>query len=321
MRCKSPVFLKNGLVVPCGKCLLCLSAKRDEWSVRVQLHSAAYVTKPFFVTLTYDNDHLVYADEPTLVKSDFQYFIKRLKDRYDLYNTDFSFFGCGEYGDALDRPHCHLILFGFPQLEEAYDEDWIKANRLIRDVWKNGNVDIGVAEYSGMHYVTKYVLKYVENNDYSEKQRPFIVYSNGLGLPWLQTDEAKLLKSRLDLFKLRNAPIPEFRFYDDPRDTLQSFRDAYSELLKFFPLLQVTLPSGRKAPLPRYLKKKLIGSFEHFKDNPLWIMHYVKQVIQSTDYILTNQDYDRESLQSYQAQVIEFAERRILNRLIQKHHL
>lgn len=281
----------------------------------------AYDAKPFFVTLTYDNDHLVYGDEPTLVKSDLQNFIKRLKDRYDLYNSDFAFFGCGEYGDLLDRPHAHLLLFGFPALEKAYEEDWLKANKIIRDVWKNGNVDVGVAEYSGMHYVTKYVLKYVDFNDYSEKQRPFIVYSNGIGLPWLQTDEARLLRSRLDMFKLRNVRIPELRMYDDPKQTLQCFRDAYSELLKYFPLLQVTLPSGRRVPLPRYLKKKLVGSFDCFQDNPLWIMNHIKQVIQSTDYILQMGDYDRESLQTYQSQVIEFAERKILNRLIQNHHV
>lgn len=63
MQCESPVRItKNlnpsefpdGLLVPCGKCLLCKIHKRKEWSMRM-LHELSYYDDSIFITLTYND--------------------------------------------------------------------------------------------------------------------------------------------------------------------------------------------------------------------------------------------------------------------------
>lgn len=319
MKCENPVQLKNGLVVPCGRCMLCKSARRDDWSVRLQLHTLAFDRMPYFITLTYDNEHLNYASfNPTLCKSDLQLFIKRVKDRFNLYNTTFSYFGCGEYGDKLHRPHCHILLFGFDELDEVYNRSWLGAHDLIADIWKNGHVDIGVAEWSGIHYVTKYVLKLDDEEDDPDIQKPFIVFSQGLGTPWLNTTEGKLMKSRVNIVKVRNvlATLPEL-----DTSSLTSLRDTAQDCITYLRDngvhdLYVMLPSGKKAQLPRYIRRKLFGSFEVLNDNPWMYINHLRQLIASCDYILQHGQYDMENETTYGSQVIEFAKRKIQQRLI-----
>lgn len=324
MLCESPVQLGNGLVVPCGKCLLCLSAKRDDWSTRLQLHSVAYDSMPFFVTLTYETENLKYGDDrPTLCKSDIQLFIKRLKDRYSLYNTDFAYFGCGEYGSkdnssvGIARPHYHLLLFGFNKLQEIYERSAKLANELIADIWKLGFVDVGVAEWSGIHYVTKYVLKYDDQDNYDGIEKPFIVFSQGLGLPWLKTRQGLYYRSRIDVNKIRqaykNLPVLDTSSIEALHS---SCREALNYLQKFMPPMHVELPSGRTAALPRFIRRKLYGSFEHFKDNPYWLHRSLVTLYNSCDYILNRGEYDQNSDDNYSTQVMKFAKYRIVKRLI-----
>lgn len=316
MLCESPIQLKSGIVVPCGKCLLCLSHRRDEWSVRLQLHSIKYDKKPFFITFTYDSAHLTYgADEPTLVKKDFQLFVKRLKDKFDLYNTDFAFFAAGEYGDSLERPHFHAIMFGLDFLYPIFDCSWKKANDVIKDVWQNGFVYVGIAETSGIHYTSKYVLKYA-NGNFDGVQKPFILASHGIGLPWLDSPEGRYFRSRLDLFKLRAVQVP---YLDTSSfDALRSSAyDGVKEMERYYPKFQCTLDSGFKAPLPSYLKRKLIGSFECFTDNPFWLFESFKNIVNSCDYVSKYADLDCQTIRCHQQQVVNFAIRKIKNRLIQ----
>lgn len=323
MKCDKPIQLKSGLVVPCGKCVLCLSHRRDEWSARLQLHTECYDTMPFFVTLTYDPEYVVYADGGyTLVKDHVRLFIKRLKDKFNLYNTDFAYFGCGEYGDkgdpALDRPHYHVLFFGFPRLEEAYKRGGFAADDFIYNEWKLGFAQVGRAEWSGIHYVTKYVLKYLDD-DYQGKEKPFIFYTRGIGNKWFESPECKYLKKRILEFQKSYFNFNDVALdYSSPEALRDSCRDSLVRIDKHFPRLVCTLPQGNKVPLPRYYRKKLIGSFEHFQDNPFWIREFVKEIYDSTNYSLEHMDYDREAQVSYQRQIIEFAKNRIYRRLILK---
>lgn len=317
MKCLNPVQLKSGLVVPCGKCLLCLSARRDEWSIRLQLHSLSYDSMPFFVTLTYNNENLVYGDNaPTLVRSDLSGFIKRLKDRYKLYNTNFSYFGCGEYGDQFDRPHCHILLFGFDELEKVYNRNWLQANKMIRDCWKRGNVDVGVAEYSGIHYVTKYVLKY-DTETHEGIQRPFIVYSQGIGKNWFNSREGRYIKSRIDVNKFRQkTKFAPFLDFSDMASLARTANDALSYYRRFMPDLSVTLPNGRKVTLPRYFRRKLFGSVEHFKDNPFWIVDTTRELRDMARYCIDHSVYDIGADCPYSALVNKMQDYKIRKRLI-----
>lgn len=335
MICENPIQLKSGLVVPCGKCVLCLSKRRDEWSARLQLHTMSYDSMPFFVTLTYRPEEVVTGDSGyTLVPDHVRRFIKRIKDKYDLYNSDFAYFGCGEYGDkgdpALDRPHYHLILFGFPQLEEAYQRGVVAANKLLSDNWVRidshtgiryplGFVDVGRAEWSGIHYVTKYVLKFIDE-DYIGKQKPFVLFTRGIGKNWFKSAECSYIKRRLEEFVDRYKFIdPGVELdYSSPTALRDSAYDCMQELSSVVPKLVVTLPQGNRIAMPRYYRKKLIGSFEHFMDNPFWIYNLYSQLHEAASYLVDHGDYDRESDQTYFSQIVEFAKNRINQRLILK---
>lgn len=322
MNCLNPLQLRSGLVVPCGKCLLCLSSRRDEWSIRLQLHTLSYDNMPFFCTFTYDPSELVYGDNrPTLVRSHVTGFIKRLKDRYDLYNSKFSYFGCGEYGDKLARPHAHILFFGFDELQKTYQRSWLDAHKMLRDVWKHGNVDVGVAEYSGIHYVTKYVLKY-DSEDYQGIERPFIVYSQGIGKNWFSSREAKYLKSRIDVAQFRRVAkaAPELDF-TDLRSLSRTANDTLLFLQRYLPNLSVSLPNGNRVALPRYFRRKLFGSFEHFKDNPFWIVDHVRTLRDMADYLISHGEYDITADCPYSALISKMKDYKIRKRLLIKSQL
>lgn len=292
IKCEHPIQLRSGLVVPCGHCLLCLSKRRDEWSHRLQLHSYGYDKMPLFVTLTYDDEHLKFGNSSTLYPRDLRLFIKRIKENFKLYDTDFTYFGCGEYGDErfTHRPHYHILFFGFDELSDLFDRDWLGAHQLLRSQWIQGNVDIGRAQWSGVHYVTKYVLKY-DDEQYID-QSPFLVASHGIGLPWLKTPEAVFLKSRLEhLFRSKPA-LPLLSLDSGYSDFIASCRLARNEIMAYYPRLVAHTPQGVEVPLPRYIRDKLIGHFELFKDNPYWFLDLLNKEIDSYEYCQNNLQYD-----------------------------
>jgi len=55
-RCKRP-FLKNGIPCPCGRCSACRSNRASGWGFRIALE-AERLGSAFFITLTYDNEHV-----------------------------------------------------------------------------------------------------------------------------------------------------------------------------------------------------------------------------------------------------------------------
>lgn len=275
-------------------------------------------TLPFFGTFTYDDAHMTYgADSGTLVKRDFQLFIKRLKDRFQLYNSDFGFFAAGEYGDSFDRPHMHAILYGMPRLKKMYDRGFDYLNSEIAKVWQNGFVYLGPAEIGGIHYTAKYVLKYATDK-YDGKQKPFMLASKGLGAPWLQSSEAKYIRYRITHVPyLENIPC-----YDDSVESIISnANENINYLRKYLPDMKCTLVDGRRVPLPDYLKYKLLGHFEDRFDNPYFWLNYYRSIKEALEYTVANVDYDLESRSTMQSQIVDFAKRKIKQRLILNNQL
>lgn len=109
------------LKLPCGQCAGCRMQRSREWANRCMME-LQYHKSSYFVTLTYDNDHVPrsFVTDPdtgealqehfTLCKRDFQLFMKRLRKRFS--DQTIRFYMAGEYGSETFRPHYHAILFG-----------------------------------------------------------------------------------------------------------------------------------------------------------------------------------------------------------------
>ena len=95
-------YSKESMTVPCGKCIGCKLDKARSWAIRC-VHEASLYEDNAFITLTYDDSHL----PPTgsLVKADFQNFMKRL--RFHFGGNNIRFYQCGEYGDKNLRTAAH----------------------------------------------------------------------------------------------------------------------------------------------------------------------------------------------------------------------
>lgn len=106
--------------LPCNTCLGCRLKYAQQWAARC-MYEAQYHDQSWFVTLTYNDDHVPksYFDHPetgdkmpslTLDRRDIQLFLKRL--RLAKSGDTIRYYGCGEYGPTTWRPHYHIILFG-----------------------------------------------------------------------------------------------------------------------------------------------------------------------------------------------------------------
>lgn len=158
MQCLEPISIRNPkgksaadrITVPCGKCAACLQNRRGEWTTRLKIELED-ATSAFFLTLTYNEEHLTYGyGAPTLVKSDLQKFLKRL--RKSIQPHKIRYYAVGEYGTCTLRPHYHIILFNLPV--DKIDN--------VRQAWSDkqgqeiGHIDAGSVTGGSIHYVTKY---------------------------------------------------------------------------------------------------------------------------------------------------------------------
>lgn len=98
---------ENLIKLPCGNCIGCREDRAKTWAIRC-VHEASLYEKNCFITLTFNDEHL--NPKSTLVKKDFQLFIKRLRKKY---GAGIRYYHCGEYGSQLGRPHHHACLFNF----------------------------------------------------------------------------------------------------------------------------------------------------------------------------------------------------------------
>lgn len=167
MQCGTPIeIFPNGerKLVPCGKCIPCLSIKRNDWILRLrQEHKAS--KGALFITLTYDWKH--YPKDGKLEKRALQLFMKRLRKKS---NSRLRYFAVGEYGTKNGRPHYHLLLFNV--------ED-ISRNKL-ENAWGKGIVHVGQVTEASIAYCTKYVVQPKHDDQFTLMSRGY-----GLGLNYL----------------------------------------------------------------------------------------------------------------------------------------
>lgn len=144
------------LLIPCGKCVECLTKRSSEWAIRCK-HEISTHKENCFLTLTYDESQL-----PSILicKEYFQRFMKRLRKHT---KKPIRYIVSHEYGSENKRPHHHAIIFGWsPKNQKLLSLN--KGNPLFRSdelekLWTHGYSSIGEANEKTAYYIASYALK------------------------------------------------------------------------------------------------------------------------------------------------------------------
>jgi len=144
------------ITLPCGQCRFCRLEHSRQMALRC-LHESSLYEKNCFLTLTYNNQSLPRGG--TLDYNAPVLFMKRLRDRY---GPSIRSFGCAEYGELLQRPHYHILIFN----HDFSDKDLIKGGKYplfrsseLEKLWPFGHSSIGEVNFETAAYVARYVCK------------------------------------------------------------------------------------------------------------------------------------------------------------------
>ncbi len=178
--------------VPCGHCPSCQRLQQQEWFFRsfIEYQQIKKIGGTcYFVTLTYDDEHLPHLTLPsgkvvpsfngTHVKN----FIKYLRiwlRRHDYPSHGIRYLICSEFGDVYQRPHLHALLY-FPyrlnywtnkipekdrsiQNPDGTFHRYTPLERALVSTWQHGFVmrsKLGweILDIRGIRYSSKYVVK------------------------------------------------------------------------------------------------------------------------------------------------------------------
>jgi hypothetical protein len=135
------------------------------------MHEAQLWEKNCFITLTYE-------DPPpwnSLVHSDFQKFMKRLRkrfkgdkefidDRTGKGSYPIRFYMAGEYGSVRGRPHYHACIFNFAFedlkfLRRTNSGSDLYRSAQLESLWPHGYSSVGDVTFESAAYVARYVMK------------------------------------------------------------------------------------------------------------------------------------------------------------------
>lgn len=156
------------LRIPCGQCVGCRLERSRQWAVRC-MHESALHDSNSFVTLTYSEDFI--PEDFSLRHSDFQKFMKRLRERYE--GKRIRYYMCGEYGENYSRPHYHSCLFGvgfpdrYPWRKSAAGFQLYRSETLEK-LWPFGQCEIGDVTFESAAYVARYVMKKITGDQADE---------------------------------------------------------------------------------------------------------------------------------------------------------
>jgi hypothetical protein len=126
------------------------------------MHEASLYEQNCFLTLTYKDECL--PPGGSLRYEDFQGFLKRLRGRFAP--RMIRYFVCGEYGEALGRPHYHAALFNFAFADAYVWRNFGSGSVASRSpalelLWPFGSSSIGTLNRDSAGYIARYIHKKV----------------------------------------------------------------------------------------------------------------------------------------------------------------
>jgi len=186
------------------------------------MHEASQWENNVFVTLTYDDEHL--PEDQGLDVREFQLFAKRLRKQRP--GDTVRYFHCGEYGEQMQRPHYHALLFNvdFPD-KVPWRSDTFRSAELER-LWPLGHSEFGSVTFESAAYVARYSLKKLTGQAAIEGYRRFhlrtgeevtvapeyATMSRGVGASWLEQYADEVYPLDRVVSRGREAKPP--RYYD-----------------------------------------------------------------------------------------------------------
>jgi len=212
-----PTPNRVGIQIPCGQCIGCRLERSRQWAIRC-VHEAYGHEDNAFITLTYSPENL--PPGGSLLKSDFQKFMKRLRKK--ISPVKIRFFHCGEYGEKNSRPHYHACIFGYSFPDKIL---WKEVNGcrlyispLLDQEWGKGWSTVGDVTFESAAYVARYITKKITGElaegYYDGKIPEYVTMSRrpGIAANWLGTYMADVFPS--DEVVLRGKIMRPPRFYD-----------------------------------------------------------------------------------------------------------
>lgn len=201
------------LDVPCGTCIGCRLEWARQWAVRCS-HEAKLYERSSFVTLTYER----IPPGGSLRPADFTEFMKRLR----YHRGRVRYLQCGEYGEALGRPHHHALLFGVSFADARYykgtAESRLSTSRELDDLWGHGQCSIGEVTFASAGYVARYAMKksVVDLEEYAKRGilPEYMTMSRrpGIGREWAERYRSDWYRD--DCVVVNGVETRPPRFYD-----------------------------------------------------------------------------------------------------------
>ena len=154
--------VRNSIQLACGQCTGCRSEYSRQWAMRIVLEQSLWLNN-IFITLTYNNDNI--PEHNTLIKKDFQDFMKRLREPNKEFDwippKPIRYYHCGEYGEKFGRPHYHAILFNtnFSDRKQLQGHKSLSTSQTLNYLWGKGHSSIGDVTFQSAAYVAGYVQK------------------------------------------------------------------------------------------------------------------------------------------------------------------
>lgn len=223
IQCTDPKWIKSQhKTVPCGRCILCLKRKRDEWTIRL-LEETKVARSGLFVTLTYNEEFVPWGEnERTLCKTDLRNYLKRLRisqQRYIIFKhpTEYKqimedwpirFFATGEYGTEKERPHYHILLYNIYHGCRGYVvQSWQKNKEQI------GNVHIGQIELRSIRYGVSDMINRINQEKGKETSFNTMSKKPGIGSCYIDKNRQMHIARDLPTMVVNGVTVKLPRFY------------------------------------------------------------------------------------------------------------
>lgn len=154
--------------VPCGKCAECRNTYIESIYQRAYVESqSSYV---YFVTLTYDNEHLPVVVLPSGKKIYYSCYddIQSMFDRFrKKFSREYRYLCVNEYGDTNYRPHFHILLFVAKHSNDTKSTPLFIESEIFSTLGKYFSKNVGTRKLPKYESLFTYHYKMVNGKLYS----------------------------------------------------------------------------------------------------------------------------------------------------------